>query len=86
MNVREESKEGIKSRGRVMGSKVTARYARMRRCLILRQGSSPLRPRPPFPGDLIIRKRGNLSRVRFAGRLTAPPLTDSLCFRRDQLR
>ena len=26
-----------------------ARYARMRRCLMLRQGACPLRPRPPFP-------------------------------------
>jgi hypothetical protein len=43
----------------------------MRRCLILRQGASPLRPRPPFPRLLILRKGRNLSRVRFAGQIRA---------------
>jgi len=54
-----------------------APQARMRRCLILRQGASPLRPPAPFPSALIVRKGGNLSRVRFAGK-HQPPLTDCL--------
>ena len=41
--------------------------ARMRRCLKLRQGASPLRPPAPFPSNWIIRKGGSLSRVRCAG-------------------
>ena len=41
--------------------------ARMRRCLKLRQGASPLRPPAPFPSNWIIRKGGSLSRVRYAG-------------------
>jgi hypothetical protein len=45
--------------------------ARMRRCLKLRQGASPLRPPAPFPSDWIIRKGGNLSRVRCAGQKQA---------------
>jgi len=38
--------------------------ARMRRCLILRQGACPLRPPAPFPWSFIFRKGGNWSRVR----------------------
>ena len=38
--------------------------ARMRRCLILRQGARPLRPPAPFPFCFMLRKGGNLSRVR----------------------
>ena len=46
----------------------TARLgARMRRCLILRQGASPLRPPAPFPWFWIVRSEADLSRVRFAG-------------------
>jgi hypothetical protein len=45
--------------------------ARMRRCLKLRQGTSPLRPPAPFPSNRIIRKGGGLSRVRYAGQLRA---------------
>jgi hypothetical protein len=41
--------------------------ARMRRCLKLRQGASPLRPPAPFPWLWIVRKGENLSRVRYAG-------------------
>ena len=48
--------------------------ARMRRCLILRQGASPLRPPAPFPWFSIVRSEEELSRVRFAGAV-APPLT-----------
>ena len=53
-----------------------ARAARMRRCLILRQGASPLRPPAPFPSATILQKGGNLSRVR-KPRQTRAPLTDS---------
>jgi len=45
--------------------------ARMRRCLILGQGASPLRPPAPFPRVLIVRKGENLSRVRYAGQTQA---------------
>ena len=54
-----------------------AREARMRRCLILRQGASPLRPPAPFPSATILQKEGNLSRVR-KPRKNGAPLTDSL--------
>jgi hypothetical protein len=52
------------------------REARMRRCLKLRQGASPLRPPAPFPWTLHCTERrefvkGSLSRRR------APPLTNS---------
>ena len=42
----------------------SALNARMRRCLILRQGARPLRPPAPFPFCFMLRKGGNLSRVR----------------------
>jgi hypothetical protein len=51
--------------------------ARMRRCLILRQGASPLRPPAPFPSDSMFRNGGNLSRVR-KPRKNRAPLTDFL--------
>jgi hypothetical protein len=51
--------------------------ARMRRCLILRQGASPLRPPAPFPSALMLQNGGNLSRVR-KPRKTGAPLTDRL--------
>ena len=54
-----------------------APQARMRRCLILRQGASPLRSPAPFPSALIVRKQGPLSRVRYAGK-NRPPLTEGL--------
>jgi hypothetical protein len=52
-----------------------ARYARLRRCLILRQGASPLRPRAPFPWALIVQNGVNPSRVR-KPRRNGAPLTD----------
>ncbi len=55
----------------------TARCARMRRCLILRQGASPLRPPAPFPSESMLQNGGNLSRVR-KPRNNGAPLTDSL--------
>ena len=54
----------------------TARWARMRRCLTLRQGQAPETP-APFPSDSSFQKEGNLSRVR-KPRKTGAPLTDSL--------
>src|SRR4030095_8117848 len=36
----------------------------MRRCLILRQGTSPLRPPAPFPSGSMFQNGKNLSRVR----------------------
>jgi hypothetical protein len=50
--------------------------ARMRRCLILRQGASPLRPPAPFPSRSRFQNGGNQSRVR-KPRKTGAPLTDS---------
>jgi len=50
--------------------------ARMRRCLILRQGGNPLRPPAPFPSGSMFQNGRNLSRVRKARKKRAP-LTDS---------
>ena len=74
-----------------------ARYARTRRCLVLRQGASPLRPPAPFPwtsdytearesvkGSLR-RRRRDTDRVLSAAAKTAPPLTDSLASEQRQL-
>ena len=44
------------------------------RCPGPRQGASPLRPRPPFPGGWIVRSASVLSRVR-KPRTTRAPLT-----------
>src|ERR1035441_941732 len=55
----------------------TARYARMRRCLILRQGASPLSPPAPFPSGSRFQNGGNLSRVR-KPRNNGAPLTNPL--------
>ena len=55
----------------------SALNARMRRCLILRQGASPLKPPAPFPSGSRLQNGGNLSRVR-KPRNTSAPLTDSL--------
>ena len=41
--------------------------ARMRRCLKLRQGASPLRPPAPFPAHSIVGKESSTSRVRYDG-------------------
>jgi hypothetical protein len=51
--------------------------ARMRLCLILRQGASPLRPSAPFPSGSRLQNGGNLSRVR-KPRNNGAPLTDPL--------
>ena len=64
----EQSEERLAGKERERG---TACYARMRRCLILRQGASPLRPPAPFPSSSILWKRVNPSRVRFAGQKPA---------------
>jgi hypothetical protein len=61
----------------------TARLsARMRRCLILRQGARPLRPPPPFPLESMFQNGRNRSRVR-KPRTNRAPLTDS--FRSEDL-
>lgn len=49
----------------------------MRRCLILRQGASPLRPRAPFPCESMIQDGDDRSRVR-KPRNPSVPLTDRL--------
>jgi hypothetical protein len=59
----ESSKEMVEDEGkdRLVGG---APEARMRRCLILRQGTSPLRPPAPFPSGSMFQNGRNLSRVR----------------------
>ena len=42
------------------------------RCPGPRQGASPLRPRPPFPGICIVRSASDLSRVRKPRKNRAP--------------
>jgi hypothetical protein len=55
----------------------SALKARMRRCLILRQGEkAPLKPPAPFPSGSIFQNGRNLSRVRKPRKKRAP-LTDS---------
>jgi hypothetical protein len=51
--------------------------ARMRLCLILRQGASPLRPPAPFPSGSRFQNGGDLSRVR-KPRNNGAPLTAPL--------
>jgi hypothetical protein len=78
MGIGQES--GIRPKG------TSALEARMRRCLKLRQGASPLRPPAPFPLHWIIRKGGGLSRVRCAGQkraaLDRPPPFRTNCLTR----
>ena len=71
----ERSKQRYRREQRWNGER--ARYARLRRRLKLRQGASPLRPRPPFPGHLIVQNGVNPSRVR-KPRRSGAPLTDRL--------
>ncbi len=54
-----------------------AREARMRRCLKLCQGASPLRPPAPFPSGTRFQNGANPSRVR-KPRNNGAPLTDAL--------
>uniref|UniRef100_Q01RW2 Uncharacterized protein n=1 Tax=Solibacter usitatus (strain Ellin6076) TaxID=234267 RepID=Q01RW2_SOLUE len=62
--------------GRAMDAgESSAREARMRRCLKLRQGASPLRPPAPFPSGTRFQNGGNRSRVR-KPRNPGAPLTD----------
>jgi hypothetical protein len=61
--------------GKRDGAGSGALEARMRRCLILRQGASPLRPPAPFPSTSMFQNGGNLSRVR-KPRRNGAPLTD----------
>src|SRR6266513_5926751 len=57
-----ESEEQIQSEKRWEGKRAwlgrSAPKARMRRYLILRQGASPLRHRPPFPRSRVYRTEG----------------------------
>ena len=76
MGIREE-REGVKT-----CAADSALEARMRRCLILRQGASPLRPPAPFPSGSMFQIGGNLSRVRKPRNIGAP-LTD--CRRSEEL-
>jgi hypothetical protein len=69
----EERQQG-KRRGVRSGRRAEAR---LRLCLKLRQGASPLRPPAPFPWCLSIRMEENLSRVR-KPRKGSAPLTDFL--------
>jgi hypothetical protein len=78
---RAESSSGemrIREESRTQGRRTSApKAARMRRCLILRQGASPLRPPAPFPSGSRFQNGGNLSRVR-KPRNNGAPLTNSL--------
>jgi len=71
----ESSKEVVdgEGRNRLVDS---APEARLRRCLKLRQGASPLRPPAPFPSGSRFQNGRNLSRVRKPRKKRAP-LTDS---------
>jgi hypothetical protein len=71
--------------GRRKRTSMRALRARMRRCLILGQGASPLRPPAPFPWNWIIGNRGNPSRVR-KPRARRAPLTDSRGRQRSPIR
>jgi hypothetical protein len=74
----ERSRESCVPKGRAMGvGESSALEARMRRCLKLRQGASPLRPPAPFPSGTRFQDGGNPSRVR-KPRNTGAPLTDPL--------
>jgi hypothetical protein len=70
----EESSQGKRDGKMRRGS--GAPKARMRRCLILRQGASPLRPPAPFPSESMFQNGSNRSRVR-KPRNNGAPLTDS---------
>jgi hypothetical protein len=69
------SESDIRQFGMVNGPARQRAWARMRRCLILRQGTSPLRPPAPFPSASMFQNGGNLSRVR-KPRRNGAPLTD----------
>src|SRR5579862_9413686 len=71
-----QSKESVQKGKAMDAGESRAREARMRRCLILRQGASPLRPRAPFPSGTRLQNGGNPSRVR-QPRNNSAPLTDS---------
>jgi hypothetical protein len=69
----ERSKKGMS--GKRDGAGSGAPEARMRRCLKLRQGASPLRPRAPFPSGSMFQNGSHRSRVR-KPRNNGAPLTD----------
>jgi hypothetical protein len=71
----ERSKERMP--GKRGGAGSGAPEGRLRRCLKLRQGASPLRPPAPFPSASMFQNGGNLSRVR-KPRRNGAPLTDRL--------
>jgi len=81
--LRSEERAGMRERGPCGQGQARAptggagrRAARLRRCLILRQGTSPLRPPAPFPSGSMFQNGKNLSRVR-KPRKNRAPLTDS---------
>jgi len=77
----EDSRKDLEKEGKKSAAG-SALEARMRLCLILRQGEkAPLRPPAPFPSDSMFRNGRNLSRVR-KPRKNGAPLTDS--FRSEQ--
>jgi hypothetical protein len=73
---------GTNKSGRWLGVKCSegrrALAARMRRCLILRQGAGPLRPRPPFPSTGFFGSEGIGQGFASRAQKTGAPLTDSL--------
>jgi hypothetical protein len=70
--------EGVASMSAEVTDRPVARAWRaMRRCLILRQGASPLRPPAPFPSALRMGEPGDSSRVR-KPRPNRAPLTNRL--------
>jgi hypothetical protein len=72
----DEGKGAFGQAGGIPRSPGTARYARMRRCLMLRQGAGPLRP-PYFPLDREWPSHGSRDREGAVARNTRPqPLPD----------
>jgi len=76
-NQEERQMAGVK---RNQGRRALA--ARMRRCLMLRQGASPLRPRPPFPFSGFYGSEGICQGFASRAQKQGAPLTDFLASER----
>jgi hypothetical protein len=76
----DQSEEELGYRERV--GRDRAPTARMRRCLILRQGASPLRPRPPFPSAVFYGSQGIRQGFASRAQIRGAPLTDYLASER----